>query len=250
MKGILLVSVLFFVLVSGVSANPEIYQRLDTSSYQLFVRNLSSLEAICSAAAYWTNGKTTRLLTAGHCVVDESVRYALTNDGLNFREANILLRGWKAGSGMRFSWRSLLKGLPNLRAISTYNGMDVSLGDWAILEVKGKFETIPIGDSKILKMGDELFAIGYPIGGDKMATRGIVGNPAYLAPGFPWDGYIGANIPALPGNSGTAIVNTKGEMVAILVAGVGDNLHLLTPISLVRERAKCLSDEICPESKP
>lgn len=91
-----------------------------------------------------------------------------------------------------------------------------------------------IGTSAKLLIGDAIFSVGFPIGGDRFASTGIVGNPRYSAPGTRWDNYVGLNIQGQPGSSGTNIVNEVGEVVSILVAGArgGDNLHLGTPIDL------------------
>lgn len=220
------------------------WEDLEVTGYQLYVKNFDGLTAICSSGAYWTDGRTTRLLTAGHCAVDESVRYAVSQDGLNFVEVRILARGWKKKEGKSLSYRLFLAGPPNVRSHDNPD-VDYRAGDWAILEMTGARKVLAFGDSLVLQRGDALYAIGFPIGGPSVAAVGIVGNVKYDAPGTPWDRYIAANIPGKPGSSGTPVVNVAGQIVGLLVAGAGDNLHLLTPISLIQQKIPCLAEPVC-----
>ncbi len=212
--------VLAAVLATGALANSQdLWDALDRAAWQVYTRDFGKLEASCSAGAYWAGANVTRILTAGHCVVNESAQYTVTRDGLNFVEAKVLARGWV--------------------------GNDTSGGDWAVLEINGRHSVMPLGDSSTVKMGMSVFAVGFPIGGDKIATQGMVGNPRYRAPGTPWDGYIAASLTALPGSSGTTVVNKDGQIIGILVATAGNVFFLLTPINLVKSKVPCLQQEQC-----
>lgn len=226
------------------------WEAVDSASYQLYVKDFGSLSAICSSGAYWTDGKRTRLLTAGHCAVDDGVRYAISRDGLTFAEATVIYRGWKKKEGSVLTWRFVLSGPPQVRPAQYGSDIDARAGDFAILEVAGALKTMPLGSNKDLQLGDLLFSIGFPIGGPKIAAPGIVGNPIYDAPGTAWDRYIGMNVPGKPGSSGTPMLDESGQIVGILVAGAGDNLHLATPIDLVRLKVPCLDQPVCAYFKP
>lgn len=248
MKKLTVVVAALLVLLSGaVSAQTKWpgWDALDVSSFQIYVKEFGSLTSACSAGAFFTNGKTTRLLTAGHCVYDETVRYAITRDGLNFVAARVLDKGWKGSSAGAAVRAHLRLGLLTPQQVPS--GVDTRGGDWAIIEVDGRLPVTALGTSKGLDLGDLLFSVGFPIGGDKMAAQGMVGNPRYNAPGTPWDGYIGARIPAAPGSSGTIVVNEKSQIIGILVAGARNDamLHLLTPIDLVRSKVSCLDAKVC-----
>jgi hypothetical protein len=206
------------------------------------------LEAVCSSAAYWTNGTKSRLLTAGHCAAltsKSNAKIAISKDGLTFYEAKVIASGWRDESKKDGSY-SVSPNLPRISPRdSLVDGIDTTGGDWAILEVKTVLPVLPLSRTPV-KRGDFVYDIGFPIGGDSVAAWGIVANVAYGGTGTPWDGYIATNLPAMPGSSGTPVVNIRGEVVGILVAGAGDNLHLLTPIALVLEKLPCLMDEECP----
>jgi hypothetical protein len=232
---------------------------LNAQSYQLFVREWGRLTAICSAGAYFTDGKVTRLLTAGHCIalsqlyLGRGVEFLVTQSGSDFLSARVLATGWRLrdpeAKGRSASPRDALAQLPSpgfLTRQVDQDKVDISGGDWAILEIAGKRPVAELGDSDTLVEDDALFMYGYPFGGDRFFTRGFVANRNYRAPSTEWpEGYIAADVTAAPGNSGSLAVDEQGRAVAILVAGASDRLHILTPINLVRKAVPCLAAKVC-----
>jgi S1-C subfamily serine protease len=98
--------------------------------------------------------------------------------------------------------------------------------DIAILKVDSRgLNAISLGSSEELKLGDEVVALGYPLGLGTTATRGIVsGLDRTIAVG---DGPYGANeLSGLlqtdaainPGNSGGALLDSGGRLVGINTA--------------------------------
>jgi S1-C subfamily serine protease len=98
--------------------------------------------------------------------------------------------------------------------------------DIAILKVDSRgLNAISLGSSEGLKLGDEVVALGYPLGLGTTATRGIVsGLDRTIAVG---DGPYGANeLSGLlqtdaainPGNSGGALLDSGGRLVGINTA--------------------------------
>ncbi|MDR1980096.1 MAG: Do family serine endopeptidase [Tannerellaceae bacterium] len=93
--------------------------------------------------------------------------------------------------------------------------------DIALLKIEGKdFPTIPFGDSDKLKVGEWVLAVGNPFNLRSTVTAGIVSaksrnvfmggdNKSKI------DSYIQTDAAVNPGNSGGALVNTKGELVGI-----------------------------------
>jgi S1-C subfamily serine protease len=98
--------------------------------------------------------------------------------------------------------------------------------DIAILKVDSRgLNAISLGSSEGLKLGDEVVALGYPLGLGTTATRGIVsGLDRTIAVG---DGPYGANelngllqtdAAINPGNSGGALLDSGGRLVGINTA--------------------------------
>ena len=102
--------------------------------------------------------------------------------------------------------------------------------DLALLKIEGEdFELIPFGDSDKLKIGEWVLAIGNPFNLTSTVTSGIVsakerGNimdDPYRNSNRVQDkiqSYIQTDAAVNPGNSGGALVNTRGELVGINTA--------------------------------
>jgi serine protease Do len=88
--------------------------------------------------------------------------------------------------------------------------------DLAALEVDGTLDApVRVGDSDALRVGELVVAVGNPMGERNAPSVGIVS----LAP----DDLLRLAMTLRPGNSGGALVNTRGEVVGIphMVAGSG-----------------------------
>jgi serine protease Do len=88
--------------------------------------------------------------------------------------------------------------------------------DLAALEVDGTLDApVRVGDSDALRVGELVVALGNPMGERNAPSVGIVS----LAP----DDLLRLAMTLRPGNSGGALVNTRGEVVGIphMVAGSG-----------------------------
>jgi Do/DeqQ family serine protease len=89
--------------------------------------------------------------------------------------------------------------------------------DLALLKVDGHFTPVAFGNSDTVKVGDVVLAVGNPLGVGQTVTMGIisaksrstgVGNGTY-------EDFLQTDAPINHGNSGGALVNTKGELVGI-----------------------------------
>lgn len=117
------------------------------------------------------------------------------------------------------------------------------LFDIAVLQIpqpkKGKLPVLQLADSDQLKVGEEVLAIGNPLGLDQSLTRGIVSAvnrvlpPSFLALHEP---LIQVDTPINHGNSGGPLLNHCGEAVGITTAIINDaqNIGLVIPINLVK----------------
>ena len=97
--------------------------------------------------------------------------------------------------------------------------------DLAILQIDdpaaASLPFVPMGDSETLTQGQEVFAIGSPLGLERSVSKGIVSIRA-RENGGRW--YIQSTTQINPGNSGGPLFNARGEVVGVnnmKAAGVG-----------------------------
>ena len=93
-------------------------------------------------------------------------------------------------------------------------GVDTK-SDIAIIKIPAKdLPTVKLGDSRGLKVGEWVLAIGAPFGFENSATAGIVS-----AKGRTLDSgyvpFIQTDVPINPGNSGGPLFNMRGEVVGV-----------------------------------
>jgi Do/DeqQ family serine protease len=99
--------------------------------------------------------------------------------------------------------------------------------DVALLKIEGKdFHALPFGDSDALKIGEWVLAVGNPFNLTSTVTAGIISakgrsdfsygyGPEGGSPQDKIQSYIQTDAAVNPGNSGGALVNTKGELIGI-----------------------------------
>jgi serine protease Do/serine protease DegQ len=117
--------------------------------------------------------------------------------------------------------------------------------DVAVIKVKAKDLTaLPMADSKKLRVGDFVVAVGNPFGLGQTVTSGIVSALGRTGLGIEgYENFIQTDASINPGNSGGALVNLKGEIVgmntAIIAAGGQGNVGIgfAIPINMVHEIA-------------
>ncbi|MDR0865013.1 MAG: Do family serine endopeptidase [Candidatus Symbiothrix sp.] len=121
--------------------------------------------------------------------------------------------------------------------------------DVALLKIDGKnFPVIPFGDSDALKVGEWVLAVGNPFNLTSTVTAGIVSAKGRGSV-FPGSGgrtqdkvesFIQTDAAVNPGNSGGALVNTKGELIGINTAIYSETGNYVgysfaIPINLVKK---------------
>ena len=95
-----------------------------------------------------------------------------------------------------------------------------SATDLALLKIDAdKLPTLPFGSSDALRLGEWVLAIGSPFDLQSTITAGIVSAKARQLGAIPNDfsieSFIQTDAAVNPGNSGGALVNTRGELVGI-----------------------------------
>lgn len=100
--------------------------------------------------------------------------------------------------------------------------------DLALIKIDGKnLPTLPIGNSDELKVGEWVIAVGCPLNLNSTVTAGIVSAKARSLGANGVESFIQTDAAINQGNSGGALVNTKGELVginAMLVSQTGGNI--------------------------
>ena len=93
-------------------------------------------------------------------------------------------------------------------------GVDAK-SDIAIIKIPAKdLPTVKLGDSRGLKVGEWVLAIGAPFGFENSATAGIVSAKGRtLESGYV--PFIQTDVPINPGNSGGPLFNMRGEVVGV-----------------------------------
>jgi Do/DeqQ family serine protease len=124
--------------------------------------------------------------------------------------------------------------------------------DIALLKIEGKdFHILPFGDSDALKVGQWVLAVGNPLNLTSTVTAGIV---SATGRGELFSGqrgrqrttqekiqsYIQTDAAVNPGNSGGALVNTRGELIGINAALISETGNYIgysfaIPINIVKK---------------
>jgi S1-C subfamily serine protease len=121
--------------------------------------------------------------------------------------------------------------------------------DIALLKVEANsraLRPLVLGDSSALRVGDDVLAIGNPLGLERSATRGIVSavqRPLRAPSGFTIDHVIQTDAALNRGNSGGPLMSSRGQVIgvnsAIETAGDGSagniGIGFAVPINTVRD---------------
>lgn len=129
--------------------------------------------------------------------------------------------------------------------------------DIAVLKIEGSsFQPIPLGNSDELHIGEWVLAVGNPFNLTSTVTAGIVSAKArninLLSDRskqnvVPIESFIQTDAAVNPGNSGGALVNTRGELVGINTAiasqtGSYSGYSFAIPVNLVQKVMRDLID--------
>ena len=116
--------------------------------------------------------------------------------------------------------------------------------DLALLSIKlDHLPVMPLGRSDQVRVGDEVLAIGNPLGLQQTVTHGIVSATDRSQLGVAtFENFIQTDAAINEGNSGGALVNSSGELVGINTAVIAKNMDatgvegigFAIPVNLVR----------------
>ncbi len=110
--------------------------------------------------------------------------------------------------------------------------------DIALLKIDPK-DDLPVaalGDSKALRVGEWVMAIGNPFGLSQTVTVGIVSATGRVIGAGPYDDFIQTDASINPGNSGGPLFNLSGEVVGINTAIIaqGQGIGFAIPVDLAK----------------
>jgi len=115
--------------------------------------------------------------------------------------------------------------------------------DVALLKVakpsNGALTALKMGDSDSVRVGEDVVAIGNPLGLDQSLTRGVVSAINRILPETFFslqEPLIQMDTPINPGNSGGPLVNRCGEVVGITTSVIPDaqNIGFSIPINMAK----------------
>ena len=118
--------------------------------------------------------------------------------------------------------------------------------DVALLKLSGVagLETVVLGDSDRLEVGDWIVAIGNPLGLDLSVTHGVVSALERVIGMGPFDDFIQTNATINPGNSGGPLFDMRGEVVGVATAIVrsGQGIGFAVPVNILKDLLPNLLD--------
>ncbi|WP_255194266.1 S1C family serine protease [Natronobeatus ordinarius] len=156
--------------------------------------------------------------------------HLVTNDHVVGQEASVQVQFSDE------SWRS-----------ATVVGTD-PYSDLAVLSVEALpdgAESIPISESDPV-VGQEVVALGNPLGLDASVSRGIVSGVDRSLPsptGFDIPAAIQTDAPVNPGNSGGPLVTLDGDVLGVVFAGAGQTIGFAIAAALLQRVVPALIDD-------
>ena len=121
----------------------------------------------------------------------------------------------------------------NARTIGLDSVLDVAL---LRVDSSNPLPVAQLGDSGGVKVGDEVVAIGNPLGLDQTMTKGIVSGLNRTLPGISEEPMVQTDAPINPGNSGGPLVDRCGRVIGIntLISEDAQSIGFAIPINAAR----------------
>ena len=144
-------------------------------------------------------------VTGSGIIIDKKNGYIVTNAHIIFGALKIKV---KLHDGREY----------DAKVIGTDTEADVG-----VLQIKPeRLSAIGLANSKKLRVGDFVVAVGNPFGLGQTATSGIISALGRSGLGIEaYENFIQTDAPINPGNSGGALVNLRGELIGINTAILG-----------------------------
>ncbi|PYE51815.1 S1C family serine protease [Deinococcus yavapaiensis] len=101
--------------------------------------------------------------------------------------------------------------------------------DLALLETKASLPFVRVGDSRALRLGELVFALGHPWGRPWVLTHGVVSGLGEVRFGRAPREFVRSDVRLAPGNSGGPLVNASGEVIGVNSMVWGGRLGVAVP---------------------
>ncbi len=97
-------------------------------------------------------------------------------------------------------------------------------------------QTLTLGDSDEVKVGEWVIAIGNPFGLALTVTQGIVSATGRVIGAGPYDDFIQTDAAINPGNSGGPLINLRGEVIGIntAIVAAGQGIGFAVPSNMAK----------------
>jgi len=143
------------------------------------------------------------------CKIDEKYLYILTADHIVKQSGQVSIQ-----INPKFSEKIKIE---NLDRKYIYRDKRVDLALITLPKPKGEFDYLPITERPV-EQGDRIFTIGHPLNFHYTVTEGIVSNKSVIRKHNNRDiVYLMISSPSFSGNSGGAVVNSRGELIGVVV---------------------------------
>jgi len=116
--------------------------------------------------------------------------------------------------------------------------------DLAVLRVRGlDLPAVSLGDSRALRVGEDVFAVGNPYGHGHTVTQGILSARARSLGREAFDLFLQTDAAINPGNSGGPLFDSAGRVVGVntIVDARAEAIGFAMPIEIVRGALPALS---------
>lgn len=106
----------------------------------------------------------------------------------------------------------------------------------AVMVEASGLPTVTLGDSKHLRAGEIVFAMGYPYGVDGGSTGGVVIGTGADLPEMPINNreWIALSLHLRPGHSGGPLLDSAGRLVGVNTMITGPNVGFAIPVHVVK----------------
>lgn len=166
--------------------------------------------------------------------VGQGTGFIITDEGYLVTNAHVLL-GRREVYAITYDQK---------RIQAEFMGYDSTL-DVALLKIPGEYNSLELGNSDKLQIGEEVIAIGNPLGLQFSVSKGIVS-------GVHREGinklpiYIQTDAALNPGNSGGPLINKQGEVIGInnFKLGESESLGFALESNSLREAINNISEKL------
>jgi serine protease Do len=154
---------------------------------------------------------------AHESVVQVRARYRGVGAGVIWNETGLVLTNHHVVAGRPRGAKTavVLSDGRELDAGVVKSSRDLDLALLRVEDGPGDLQTLPIGDSDALRVGELVYAIGHPWGRLGAVTAGVVSGIGVAGGPGSRARYVQSDISLAPGNSGGPLLNARGEVVGI-----------------------------------